>query len=232
MSLYRTLVGGAVVLILFGWFFVTRPTPEVSPEIEVVPPAPSAPVEPVSHEAAPSPVTADRERAPQSVAKTWTEKPFAFQKDLEDFSQLRAKVLRVEDEEREFKRFLSDPSLLRAAALRLTEASLAPGVLSSQDAAVDLLIEALKSGDKDLASDMAKAIVEDPQIESPTLDPEVRTNLAGIKAEVLYHWTALVPEAAKGLENSLPGPVSRKIWANVNRRQLSNQAEEAPPVAN
>ncbi len=108
---------------------------------------------------------------------------------------------------------------------------MAPSVTASQDAAVDLLVEALKSGDKAMAAEVARAVIEDPAVENAGTDRSVRENLAGIKAEVLYHWAAIMPDDASNIERSLPGPVSRKIWDNVNRRHASNLAESAEEIA-
>lgn len=168
------------------------------------------------------------ESTPLAVAP---EVPFKYQAELESFSRLRAKVFLNENDEAERRRLLNDSSLLRALGLRLTEASLAESVMASQDAAVDFLIEAMKSGDKVLASEIARAVIEDPQVENASLERSVRENLAGLKAEVLYHWAAQMPDDAAGVERYLPGPVSQKIWSNVSRRHHSNTAESAEEIA-
>lgn len=174
-------------------------------------------------------VADEPQREPESVApsKIWPDKPFPYQKQLDDFLALKEKVLPSAAEQAELAQLLSDSSLLRAIGLRLTETSLAPTVRASQDAAVGLLVEALKTGDKALASEIARQVVEDPQVENASFDRGVRENLAGIKAEVLYHWAALAPDDAASVERSLPGPVSQKIWANVAHRHASNRAESA-----
>lgn len=174
------------------------------------------------------------ERTPAAylpAAKQWAAKPFRYQTDLDSFIKIRSKVFLSDEEQKEQRRLINDVSLLRALGLRLTEASLAPSVTASQDAAVDLLIEALKNGDKAMASEVAKAVIEDPAVESATTDRSVRENLAGIKAEVLYHWAALMPDETTNIERSLPGPVSQKIWANVTHRHASNAAESAEEIA-
>ena len=158
--------------------------------------------------------------------KVWPEKPFSYQKELDAFLALKEKVLPSADEQSEMRRLLTDASLLRAVGLRLTEASLAPTVKASQDAAVSLLVDALKAGEP-MASEIARQVVEDPQVENASFDRAVRENLAGIKAEVLYHWAALAPDEAANIERSLPGPVSQKIWANVAHRHASNRGESA-----
>jgi len=167
-------------------------------------------------------------RSPQAITipeKNWPERPFQYQSDLDAFARIKAKVFLNEAEEAEQRRLLNDSSLLKALGLRLTEASLAPSVTASQDAAVDLLVEAMKNGDKALAAEIARAVIEDPQVENTSIERSVRENLAGVKAEVLYHWAALMPEEAGAIERYLPGPVSQKIWANVARRHSSNRAE-------
>jgi hypothetical protein len=150
------------------------------------------------------------------------EKTFRYQSELDVFTKIKSKVFLTDQEKAERDRLTHDASLLRALGLHLTDSGVGK---TSQDAAVDLLIEALKSGDKAMASEVAKAVIEDAQVENATLEQGVRENLAGIKAEVLYHWAAYMPEDAAGIERYLPGPVSQKIWSNVTRRHESNRAE-------
>lgn len=153
------------------------------------------------------------------------ESPFEFQNDLNLFANLKRKIFLSQADERERQRLLTDSRLLKALGARLQESSVSPAVANSQDLAVDLLIEAVKSGDKAMASEALGAVVADPQIENDSLDPNVRRNLAGIKAEVLYQWTAADPAQARDMSGRLPGPVSQKIWTNVVRKQESNRSE-------
>ena len=97
--------------------------------------------------------------------------------------------------------------------------------LSEQDVAVDILLDALKDGDSRAAEEALREVVKDEQVEDGTLSGGVREQLAGVKAEVLYQWSAMVPSGASELARLLPGPVSQKIWQNVLNMQSQNLAE-------
>lgn len=162
-------------------------------------------------------------RAPASVpSKVVT---FEFQKELSSFANLQAKVLPSEDEKVEKEYLLRSERLLRGIGARLTKLPLMP--IGEQDVAIDLLVEALKSGDKFAATQVMGAIVSDAQVENVSLDREVREQLAGIKAEVLYHWAALSPEDSRQIQGMLPGPASKKIWDNVTEAHRTNLAQSA-----
>lgn len=159
------------------------------------------------------------------------EMPFEYKKELEAFNDMKKRLFLSESDLAEKRRLLNDVGLLRALGLRLTEPSIAPAVVQSQDDAVDLLVEALKSGDKETASEVMKSVVEDSQVENPSLDPRVREQMAGVKGEIMLRWAALMPGDSASIERSLPGPVSKKIWANVKKRHDSNEAESAEEAA-
>ncbi len=154
------------------------------------------------------------------------EMPFEFKKELDLWGDLKKRLFLSEADLAEKNRLLTNTALLRALGLRLTEPSVAQSVVESQDAAVDLLVEALKSGDRETASDVLKSVVEDPQIENSAMAPQVREHMAGVKGEIMLRWAALVPEDAANIERSLPGPISKKIWDNVKKRHESNRLDD------
>ena len=172
-----------------------------------------------------NPVVPPVEKIPPAPAQ-----PFSYQKELEAYGNLHRKVFLTDDERREKKDLLDQPRFLKALALRLVEPSLDADVKASQDLAVDLLLDAWKSGDREEASAALKYVVEDGQVENQALDQSVRQNLAGLKAEILYHWTALDPSQVASLAKELPGPVSQGIWSNVQRRQADNLAASQQEV--
>ncbi len=153
------------------------------------------------------------------------ELPFEYKKEIDLFSDMQKRLFLTEADQAEKRRLLNDTALLRALGLRLTEPSLSEAVVQSQDVAVDLLVEALKSGDRETASEVLKSVVEDPQVELPTMERGLREHMAGLKGEILLRWAALAPDQAANIERSLPGPVSRKIWENVRQRHESNRRE-------
>jgi hypothetical protein len=152
-------------------------------------------------------------------------KPFEFARELTTFRELKSKVF-LSDEEREVKKaLLGHVLLMRALVRRLIEPAVSPDLLEEQEAGLDLLLTAYRDGDRTLAVEALREVVSDRQVEDTSLPKAVREQLAGVKAEVLYHWSALAPEFASEMARWLPGPVSEKIWANVAGRQQVNVAE-------
>lgn len=149
--------------------------------------------------------------------------PFEFQKELDEYAALKTKVLPSGDEQRSRDRLLKDARFLRSLGARLSKIPMLP--LGEQDAALDVLVDALKNGDKAAAEQAISEIVEDRQVEDVKIPGEQREQLAGVKAEVLYHWTAIDSGQAAQVAKLLPGPVSRKIWSNVQEAQQNNLAE-------
>lgn len=97
-----------------------------------------------------------------------------------------------------------------------------------QTTAIDLLLEAAKSPEGREAAEAAlQGIIADNQIEGEALPMDARKNLAGVKAEVLFQWSAQDPTKTKSMQAWLPGPVSQKIWENVTDAQTRNLRESA-----
>jgi len=161
--------------------------------------------------------------APRPAARAIAPPPFEYQKDLNSYAQLKTKVLPSAEEQSARERLLKDARFLRATGDRLLKVPLLP--IGEQDVAIDLLIEALQGGDQQAAKAVIGEIVSDNQVEDTKLPTDVREQLAGIKAEVIYHYTAYRPEEVGQVSSSLPGPVSRKIWNNVTEAQKNNLAE-------
>lgn len=155
------------------------------------------------------------------------EKPveaFAHQEDLNQYRELKKRVLGSADDELERSRLKSDTVLLDSFRDLLKSPASGEQTRANQEAALDLLFEALKDHSTQ-AESILQGVIQDAQIESSALTPAVRENLAGIKAEALYQWSALDPAKAQTLQSWLPGPVSQKIWRNILDRQESNLAE-------
>lgn len=160
---------------------------------------------------------------PPPAARTIAPPPFEYQKDLNSYAQLKTKVLPSAEEKSARERLLKDARFLRATGDRLLKVPLLP--IGEQDVAIDLLIEALQGGDQQAAEAAIAEIVGDNQVEDTKLPTDVREQLAGIKAEVIYHYTAYRPDEVGQVSNRLPGPVSRKILNNVTEAQKNNLAE-------
>lgn len=148
--------------------------------------------------------------------------------ELAKYAGLKKKVFLSPDEKAEQARILEDRGLVNSLLSLLLVPAL-PGSMTMhmQNDAIDLLLEARAAGVA-AASEVLRSVVEDKKIEDTSVDMETRTSLAGVKAEVLYQWSAQEPERASELERWLPGPVSQKIWNNVisAQRQNLNESED------
>jgi hypothetical protein len=147
--------------------------------------------------------------------------------ELAEYTLLHRKVFLSDGEEAQKATLLKNPSVLRAMGDRLLRAPGDTKGLAEQNMAVEMLLEALRSGDTGVATEVLKGVVSDKQVEDTHLDMATRESLAGVKAEVLYQWSAQIPTQAGELAGLLPGPVSQKIWQNVINMQASNVAESA-----
>src|SRR5262249_51568401 len=136
-------------------------------------------------------------------------------KELLYYQSLKKKTYLTPKEQADKTKLLNDAEILKAQRGRLMRSPTTPHQALEQNAAIDMLFEALRFGDSETATLVLRDVVTDGQIEDEDLSPSTRENLAGVKAEVLYQWAALKPSEAEDLENLLPGPVSEKIWKNV-----------------
>jgi hypothetical protein len=150
---------------------------------------------------------------------------FEAQAELSAYAQLKTKVVPNAMEKKERERIIHDQRTISSIGKRLLQVPTL--ALGQQIAAIDLLVEAFKSGDRAASEQAMREIVADKQVEDTKLPAEVREQLAGIKAEVLYNWGALAPEQQNEIARQLPGPASEQIWKNVQDTFASNLAESA-----
>lgn len=148
---------------------------------------------------------------------------FAYQAELMNYADLKTIILPDENQKALRKRLLQNADFLRSVGDRLRQRPML--ALMEQAAGIDLLVEALRVGEKSIAKDALMAIVADAQVEDQNLPRPEREQMAGVKAEVLFHWLALQPGSMTEAESALPGPVSRKILENVKHQHQSNLAE-------
>lgn len=215
-----------VVCLVLGWWGIS-----LMKSLSTTDGSLKLPVEEIEARKAAERSVAEMKTAPSEVAAmipppAVSSKPpvlFESQAELNVYAALKAKVLPSDSEKSERQSLVNNGRLLASIANRLTTIPLM--ALGEQDVAIDLLVEAFKSGDKQAAEVAMRAVVTDAQVENAKLDREVREQLAGIKAEVLYHWAALAPEAQDTIAHQLPGPASLKIWKNVQDSHASNLAE-------
>lgn len=154
-------------------------------------------------------------------------KAFENKAELASFKILKQKVFLTEKEKEQRQQFIQDRMLLESLKNLFKYPAQYEDLESQQNVAVDLLLEAIKSGDAETARRVFKEIIADATIENNRLSQDQRQNLAGVKAEVLYRWSSLEPDRAREMQLSLPGAVSQKIWKNVVTQQNLNRAESA-----
>lgn len=150
----------------------------------------------------------------------------AYEKELNEYTRIKAKVFLSEEEKEYRRRLLADRSMLEDLGryLRTPAQTGATEDEAQKSAALDLLFEAFDTK-SEVSEAILRDIVQDKQIENESLDLQTRKSLAGVKAEVLYEWSSRQPAQSETLRSWLPGPVSEKIWKNVQATQQQNVAE-------
>ncbi len=144
---------------------------------------------------------------------------------LKDFRTLQAKVFRTKEDEKKWKKLISDSNLILEISTYLKNLPKADQqeFKDSQNAVLDLLVEALRGGST-VAEQAIFDVIKDSQVEDESLAQNYRELLAGVKAELLYQGSSVKPQLASQFQNLLPGPVSQKIWKNVQQQQADNLA--------
>lgn len=227
----RLLFGGGALITIITVGVLTSRTPSFVSETAKTD-SPSAPIEITKAnensvaDNKPNEATASTQ-APAEAEKNSVLKPFESKTELAEFKILKQKVFLTEEEKAQRKIFLQDRALLENLKSLFKYPAQYQDLENQQNVAVDLLLEAIKSGDADTARAVFKELIADPTIENKQLTPSQRQNLAGVKAEVLYQWSSLEPDRASEMQSALPGPVSQKIWKNIERQQQNNEAESA-----
>lgn len=145
---------------------------------------------------------------------------------MEKFKVIHAKVFKNDEDQKNLKIMLMDSKYILQLGeyLRDLQSVGKDEFKSNQNAVVDLLIEALKSGDSRSAEQAILDVVKDAQVEDTKLALNTRELLGGVKAELLYQSTSIKPELAEQFSRVLPGPASEKIWLNVQQQQADNLA--------
>ncbi|MES2855146.1 MAG: hypothetical protein V4692_04750 [Bdellovibrionota bacterium] len=149
---------------------------------------------------------------------------------LSKYRSLKTKVFMSDQEAALHKRLLADRGFVRNLASVLRVSAVDLEAQRTQDSAIDLLLDAATNGFSEVAAEAFREVISDDQIENSSIPKEGRQALAEIKAEVLYQWTAIDPSRVSEVEDLLPGPVSKRIWANVLDTQTRNVAESSALV--
>lgn len=145
---------------------------------------------------------------------------------LKEYVSIQRKVFTSEREKNRAKELLNNRDFLKSIERLLTSTNFNDTEYQSlQNAAIDMLLEADSKYQSEAAQQILMNVVSDPQIESDSMPAAERQALAGVKAEVLYLWTAQNPRISGAIASALPGVVSQKIWNNVKATQEVNYQE-------
>ena len=142
---------------------------------------------------------------------------------LAEYAQIKAKVFTTELEKTRRQTLYGDTVFLKKLGQVVSTPTSATN--DEKNAAVDLLIEAASQGHSDLANALIKDVVADKTIEDSSMAMDVREDLAGLKAELIYRWVADQPARASDVASAIPGPVTSQIWKNVQAQHEQNRLE-------
>lgn len=159
------------------------------------------------------------------VLAVW--KDYKYSRDLQRYADLSRKALLLEPDKLVKRRLLKDENFLRSLETLMKTAPVDEPSQAMQNSALDFVFEALNTDMRPVAIEILKNVVADPTVENTAVSEMDRKVLAGVKAEALYQWSAVDPAAERSINGLLPGPVSEKIWVNVQNQQQSNLAESA-----
>jgi hypothetical protein len=147
---------------------------------------------------------------------------FAINAEVQELIKLQEKVFMTETEEASKKNLLQNENFFRGLRpLFSVTGDLGSDLAAAQNVAIDALINSKTRA----ASEVLESIVVDSTIENNQVPETSRQQLAELKADVLYSWSASDPEARERIPGLLPGSVSQKIWQNVLEAQQQNRAE-------
>ncbi|WP_374074634.1 hypothetical protein [Bdellovibrio bacteriovorus] len=160
-----------------------------------------------------------------SSSEVWNN--FVHKSELQEYQRLHSKIFPSEGEKAFRKELVANERVLRSLQDLLQTPAIDDSATQMQNAALDLLFEALQNDPNGPAAQVLKAAVSNPMVEDTSLSLETRKSLAGVKAEILFNMSSMHPETSQELERLLPGPVSQHLWSNVKAQQQSNLAESS-----
>lgn len=174
-------------------------------------------------------VNADIEKTAEATGSSSSEvwNNFVHKSELQEYQKLHSKLFLSDGEKVFRKELVANERVLRSLQDLLQTPATDDSSTQMQNAALDLLFEALQGDPGGPAAQVLKAVVSDPMVEDASLSIETRKSLAGVKAEILFNMSSMYPESSQELERLLPGPVSQHLWSNVKAQQQSNLAESS-----
>ncbi|MNK88557.1 hypothetical protein D3C87_1085220 [compost metagenome] len=226
LSASAVCVGG--LALIFGsknTELVTAPESSLEQTAEASAPDKINDLKPGSSEPAAPSVVAKATQDRTEVTKVWND--FARTKDLESFGLLNQKALLLPADKIVKARLMKDERFLTSLEPLLKVVPVDADTSILQEQALDFVFEALNSEMRSAAIEILKNVAADGSVENSAVDMADRSALAGVKAEALFNLASAEPNSKSEIESLLPGPVSKKIWENVQQRQESNLAESA-----
>ncbi len=210
------MVLSSVFIFATGWIFFKSTFGKHSPKSEITEQKPN------KIKTLPVPIAKEAVR-PKAFPVIAVQESFKLQplvKDLQQLKAIKAKVFRNAFEENTVKEFIQSPEKLQSLVLFLTDTkSLSLTSVEIHQSAVDTLLEAAKSADHIIAEELILSVIQDKQVEDPGANKFMRETLAGIKAELMYSAAFIEKQT---VQNSIPGPITQKIWDNVQQAHADN----------
>lgn len=145
---------------------------------------------------------------------------------LQQFKVIQSKIFKSDEEQRSLKQMMMNSRYIQQLGeyLRDIQSVNKEEFKANQNVAIDFLIEALHSGEAGSAEQAILDVIKDSQVEDEKIPMNARELLGGVKADLLYQASSIRPALAEQFSRLLPGPVSQKIWENVQRQQEENLA--------
>lgn len=146
---------------------------------------------------------------------------------LKEYRLLTKKVLMSELERARLQEILEDPGFLQGLKSQLLGRGEIATNAENNQAAVKLLLEALRYSESSIAEAILQDIIRDPGVENTELPIAQREIMAETKAEIMYVWSSRDYAAGSKIAHLLPGTVTENIWKNVKSQQAQNEAESS-----
>jgi hypothetical protein len=219
--------GSALILILVVAAIMGKKPSETSIKAESVPASNAVPTKSPSAEAMIKKTIKNEVNKVLAIAPahlTEAER-LRLSKHLELFQELDVKVLMNPSEKERYVALLSDRDI--QALIKRTILTANTENIKLQNSSVEFLVSAIESNVD--VSQLMKEIISDSAIESTSAPQAQRQVQAELKAELIYSWSSNSPRQVQGIEALLPGPVSQRIWSNIQYTHANN-AEESLSV--
>lgn len=212
----------ALILILVAAYITGKKPNTASTNMESVPVINAIPTKTLSAQAImKEPVNNEVVKVPIALAPLTAEERQRLTKQLELFQELDVKVLMNPSEKERYVAALSDKDTHKLIKRTILMANAEN--IKLQNLSTEFLVSAIESNID--VSQLMKEIIADSTIESTSAPQAHRQIQAELKAELIYSWSSHSPQYTLGIESLLPGPVSQRIWSNIQNTHANNAEE-------